>query len=667
MANSSFYAENPTPEDLANLDALVAQATAEANSIVTDAHNSQQYALDAQSSAASANTSMLAAQAAQSAASTSASAAATSASSASASAASASASATSASGSASTASTALTNFQNQYQGAHSSDPATRPGGGALQAGDIYFSTTSNVLRFYSGSAWSNALTPIGYTPANVAGDTFTGVIKINAGVGVRVDLGDSNVGIEAHPWLVHATASNTAGPRDTYQYVDDNQLGIYDGHYGQVWNYNFGTSTFTATKLAGDGSQLTALATSQLTDGVKNIFSYLSAADIAGIKSGDGANRKTVLQAALDAIGQSVVYWPPGVYCSYPALVPSAAQTWIGGGHAFGAGSTRLTYPFGTTPSAPLVDINNIGGITIRGFTIQGSDPLAGSIAGQQLVRIIGTANNNTFDDIYFLNGYQHIYFTGTPFYQTISNCQFGPAYNRNIDCEGVGAAGVDLFIHHCRFLGATSSQDAVIWLNGLGSLIMSDSMVSVASPSVASLVFATQATNFGGAQLTNVVVESNTTAICIGINTIDTPWNNIHFVNCFGTGGSGPGLQVINGVRVKWIGGALASQSSSGVVFVPFNCINKYFVFDTVTFDYLGSAAAPILISAGGKISGDIISPLWGVGSTVATIPLFDASATAASNIEYLNTFGGYKGNTTSGSPAGIVLPSGTIAGTRY
>jgi hypothetical protein len=41
----------------------------------------------------------------------------------------------------------------------SSDPALRPDGSALQAGDLYFNTASQVMRIYSGSAWSNLASP----------------------------------------------------------------------------------------------------------------------------------------------------------------------------------------------------------------------------------------------------------------------------------------------------------------------------------------------------------------------------------------------------------------------------------------------------------------------------------------------------------------------------
>jgi len=43
-----------------------------------------------------------------------------------------------------------TEFSNIYQGTHSSNPS----GGSVSAGDLYFNSSSNVLKFYTGSAWS---------------------------------------------------------------------------------------------------------------------------------------------------------------------------------------------------------------------------------------------------------------------------------------------------------------------------------------------------------------------------------------------------------------------------------------------------------------------------------------------------------------------------------
>ena len=48
---------------------------------------------------------------------------------------------------------AADNFDDTYLGAKASDPSVDNDGGALNAGDLYFNTTSNVLKYYTGSAW----------------------------------------------------------------------------------------------------------------------------------------------------------------------------------------------------------------------------------------------------------------------------------------------------------------------------------------------------------------------------------------------------------------------------------------------------------------------------------------------------------------------------------
>jgi hypothetical protein len=46
-------------------------------------------------------------------------------------------------------------FDDTYLGAKASDPSVDNDGGALNAGDLYFNTTSSVLKYYTGSAWLN--------------------------------------------------------------------------------------------------------------------------------------------------------------------------------------------------------------------------------------------------------------------------------------------------------------------------------------------------------------------------------------------------------------------------------------------------------------------------------------------------------------------------------
>ena len=108
-------------------------------------------AASATTSATNAATSATAAATSATASATSATAAASSATSASSSASTATTKASEASTSASSAATSLATFQGQYHGAASSDPSS-----GLDAGDLYFNTSANNLRVYSGSAWQVA-------------------------------------------------------------------------------------------------------------------------------------------------------------------------------------------------------------------------------------------------------------------------------------------------------------------------------------------------------------------------------------------------------------------------------------------------------------------------------------------------------------------------------
>ena len=48
------------------------------------------------------------------------------------------------------------NFDDTYLGPKSADPTVDNDGDALTAGDLYFNTSSNVLRVYDGSSWNDA-------------------------------------------------------------------------------------------------------------------------------------------------------------------------------------------------------------------------------------------------------------------------------------------------------------------------------------------------------------------------------------------------------------------------------------------------------------------------------------------------------------------------------
>ena len=109
-------------------------------------------ATSAAASAASATTSGNSATASANSATASANSATTSGNSATASANSATASANSATAAAASADA----FDDIYLGSKSSDPSTDNDGDALAAGMLYFNTSSDLLRVYTGSAWQNA-------------------------------------------------------------------------------------------------------------------------------------------------------------------------------------------------------------------------------------------------------------------------------------------------------------------------------------------------------------------------------------------------------------------------------------------------------------------------------------------------------------------------------
>ena len=120
---------------------------------MVDAASATTSASAAATSATAAATSATAAASSATTASTQASNASTSASTASTQATNAANSATAAAASAASAATALDNFDDTYLGAKSSDPSTDNDGDALNAGDLYFNTTDNVLKVYNGSSF----------------------------------------------------------------------------------------------------------------------------------------------------------------------------------------------------------------------------------------------------------------------------------------------------------------------------------------------------------------------------------------------------------------------------------------------------------------------------------------------------------------------------------
>jgi sugar lactone lactonase YvrE len=189
---------------LVSQNAAASSATAAASSASSASGSSSTATTKAAESAASAAAALVS----QNAASTSASTATTqagiattkageSATSATASASSATAaagSATSAASSATDAANKYDEFDDRYLGAKSSDPTVDNDGNALVTGAIYFNTSSNVMKVYSGSSWANvAPTATSITLSQVSDVTATAA-EVNVLDGIPATLTATELG-----------------------------------------------------------------------------------------------------------------------------------------------------------------------------------------------------------------------------------------------------------------------------------------------------------------------------------------------------------------------------------------------------------------------------------------------------------------------------------------
>ena len=144
-ASSATTATTKASEASTSATNAASSATAAASSATTATTKSSEAATSATNAASSATT-----------ATTKASEAATSATNAATSATSADTAKTAAQAAQAAAEAAADNFDDTYLGAKASDPTVDNDGDALTAGDLYFNTTSNVLRVYNGSSWQDA-------------------------------------------------------------------------------------------------------------------------------------------------------------------------------------------------------------------------------------------------------------------------------------------------------------------------------------------------------------------------------------------------------------------------------------------------------------------------------------------------------------------------------
>ena len=159
-------------------------ATASASTATTQASNASTSASNASTSASNASTSATNAATSATTATTQASNASTSASNASTSATTATTQASNASTSAASALTYLNTFKGQYFGSLASDPTVDPLGDPLNAGDLYWNSTSSEVRIYSGSVWTAAYLPASGYATSGANSNITSLSGLTTALSV---------------------------------------------------------------------------------------------------------------------------------------------------------------------------------------------------------------------------------------------------------------------------------------------------------------------------------------------------------------------------------------------------------------------------------------------------------------------------------------------------
>ena len=282
--------------------ALLVDAVSAASSATTATTKASEAATSATNAANSAST-----------ASTQASNASTSASTASTQATNAANSATAAASSAASAATALDNFDDIFLGAKSSDPTTDNDGDALNAGDLYFNTTSNQLKVFNGSSFQTIDTfTTGISSGNVP--VFTSGVADNDFL--RVD-GTSIEGRSASEVLSDIGASPVAGSSSIVTTGALDSGSITSG-FG---NINNGTSTLTTGNTDINGTVAISGDTT-LEDGADLITASAGTSNVRiGVNAGNsiqsGGNFNTVVG---DEAGTALTTGDSNVAVGFEAL-----------------------------------------------------------------------------------------------------------------------------------------------------------------------------------------------------------------------------------------------------------------------------------------------------------------------------------------------------------
>jgi len=123
---------------------------------------------------------------------------------------------------------ALDNFQDQYLGDFASDPTTDNDGDPLQAGMLYFNTTDDVMKVYTGSAWVAAYASLSgalLTTNNLSDLNNAATARTNLGLGTAATTASTDYATAAQG----ALADSAVQPNDSPTFGSVTVTGTVDG------------------------------------------------------------------------------------------------------------------------------------------------------------------------------------------------------------------------------------------------------------------------------------------------------------------------------------------------------------------------------------------------------------------------------------------------------
>lgn len=201
--------------------------------------------------------------------------------------------------------TDVTNFADVYIGPAASDPTQRADTSALQAGDLYFNTTSNVMKVYTGSSWINAAlvaADVLQVANNLSDLDNTGTARTNLGVAIGSDV----QAFDANTAKTDVVQNFTATQRGTQTIDDDLNFDLAVTNNFKCTPTGAGTLTFASISAGQSGNILLvnsgghAISLAATTKGDANLATTISVAGVYWLSYySDGTNVYVVTSAVF--------------------------------------------------------------------------------------------------------------------------------------------------------------------------------------------------------------------------------------------------------------------------------------------------------------------------------------------------------------------------------